>query len=207
MAAASRPYPGETENGDAWGVVWHGDRCRVALVDGLGHGPEAASASRLALETLQRRPALPLLEAFTACHRALAGSRGAVMAVVDIDVSIGMLSCAGVGNIEGQFSGPSRDDRLVSDRGIVGSSLPHVHPQTLQLTPDWLLVLHSDGVSSRFDVRRERSMPGYTAQALADAVLANWARPNDDATVVVIGPRLDDGSDRNAGRGRYAALP
>jgi len=45
VAGVSRPYPGETVNGDAWAVHRHGGAGRIALVDGLGHGPEAAVAA------------------------------------------------------------------------------------------------------------------------------------------------------------------
>jgi serine phosphatase RsbU (regulator of sigma subunit) len=188
VAAASRAYPGETENGDAWTVQWRGDLCRIAVVDGLGHGPPAAAAARLALDALNDRPALAPVEALAACHQALAGSRGAVLAVAEIDTVRRRLHYAGVGNIEGHFSGPNGVKHLMSDRGIVGSALPRLHPHDLELVAGWLLLLHSDGVRPRFDLRQERAHPGMTAQALADAVLASWGRPNDDATVVVIAP-------------------
>ena len=32
MAAASRPHPNETANGDAWAVDWHDGACRIALI-------------------------------------------------------------------------------------------------------------------------------------------------------------------------------
>ena len=187
MASASRAYPGETENGDAWTVQWHDGRCRIAVIDGLGHGPSAAAAARLASDTLAVRPALAPVEALTACHHALAGSRGAVMAVVQIDAAVRRLQYVGVGNIEGHLSGSSRVEHLISDRGIVGSALPRLHPHDLELTAGWLLLLHSDGVISRLNLLQERSRPGLTLQALADAVLAERGRTNDDATVVVAG--------------------
>jgi serine phosphatase RsbU (regulator of sigma subunit) len=188
VAAASRAYPGESENGDAWTVQWRGDLCRIAVVDGLGHGPPAAAAARLAVNTLDCRPALAPEDALAACHQALTGSRGAVIAVAEIDTVKRRLHYAGVGNIEGHYSGPRGVEHLVSDRGIVGSALPRLHPHDLELVADWSLLLHSDGVRSRFDLRQERATPGMTPQALADAVLAGWGRPNDDATVVVIAP-------------------
>ena len=49
IAVAARAYPGETVSGDAWQVDWHGSVCRIALVDGLGHGSQAAVAASAAV--------------------------------------------------------------------------------------------------------------------------------------------------------------
>src|SRR6202012_819822 len=37
--------PGERESGDAWGVLWRAGTITVVIMDGLGHGPEAAQAA------------------------------------------------------------------------------------------------------------------------------------------------------------------
>ncbi|CAA9233050.1 MAG: hypothetical protein AVDCRST_MAG77-1104 [uncultured Chloroflexi bacterium] len=56
--AATRRYPGETANGDVWTVHWHAGLCRITLVDGLGHGPEAAHAAQTALTVVPACPDL-----------------------------------------------------------------------------------------------------------------------------------------------------
>lgn len=189
VAGASRPHPAETANGDAWTVQWHGGACRVAVIDGLGHGPEAAAAARAAIGALAARPALAPEAAVRACHDALRGTRGAVLSVAAIDLDAGQLTYAGAGNVEAQLWQGGRTQRPIAYRGIAGVSLPTVRSFALPLEREWLLLLHTDGVSARFALD---SVPEFTRLApddLAAAVLARWGRVTDDATVVVARPR------------------
>jgi serine phosphatase RsbU (regulator of sigma subunit) len=185
VAAASRPHPGETVNGDAWTVVWHDGGCLLALIDGLGHGPEAAAAARAATDVLAAAPHLVPAEALQACHHALRGTRGAAISVVQIAPASRQLVYAGVGNVEARLWLPEGWQRPIAYRGIVGAVMPRVRPFELTLAADWLLVLHTDGVSARFDPDQLAPAVRGHPQALADAILAGWGRPSDDATVVV----------------------
>jgi hypothetical protein len=75
----------------------------------------------------------------------------------------------------------------MTDRGIVGSVLPRVHPIEMALAPGWLLLMYTDGIKRRFD---PQPLFGATpdGDGLAQAVLAGWARATDDATVLVAQP-------------------
>jgi serine phosphatase RsbU (regulator of sigma subunit) len=187
VAVAARPYPGETVSGDAWQVDWHGSVCRIALVDGLGHGPQAAIAAMAAVAALAAEPALNPVEAVHCCHDALKGSRGAALLIVSIDVSRGQLIGAGAGNVEARLCQDGGVKHLMTDRGIVGSALPRVRPVELALAPDWLLLMHTDGIKSRFDAQSQLEA-APDGDGLAQAILAGWARATDDATVLVAQP-------------------
>jgi serine phosphatase RsbU (regulator of sigma subunit) len=189
VAGASRPYPGETANGDAWTVQWHGGCCRIAVIDGLGHGPAAETAAHSAVEALRTRPDLPPDEAVRACHHALQGTRGAVVSIARIDLNAGELTYAGVGNVEAQFWQHEQSQRLIAYRGIVGVSLPTVRSFVMALEPEWLLLLHTDGVSSRFAMESLPEFATSMPDSLATAVLNRYGRVTDDATVVVVSPR------------------
>jgi serine phosphatase RsbU (regulator of sigma subunit) len=184
VAGATRPRPGETANGDGWTVQRVGDRVRVALVDGLGHGPAAAEAAARAIGVLEAQPELDPIRALQECHEALRSGRGAALAVVFVDAKAGTLSYAGVGNVEARLRQDDRGERLISYRGIIGSTLPTLRVFERTLISPWLLVLHSDGISSRAELPADalEREPGE----LAEALLAEWARPSDDATIVVI---------------------
>lgn len=185
IAAASRPYAGETTNGDGWQVDWHGDTCRIAIIDGLGHGPEAATAASLAQEMLASHPDLAPEPALRACHAGLVGTRGAAISIASIDSAISQLIYVAVGNTEAHLWQHRRQQRLIAYRGIVGSVLPTVHPFSFTLEPDWLLLMHTDGIRARFHMD---SMPVGLRQdphELAEGILLRWGRLNDDATVVV----------------------
>jgi serine phosphatase RsbU (regulator of sigma subunit) len=187
VAVAARPYPGETVSGDAWQIDWHESVCRIALIDGLGHGSQAAAAALAAVAALAAEPALDPVDAVHRCHDALAGTRGAALLVASVDVSRGQLIVAGAGNVEARLFQDSGAKHLMTDRGIVGSALPRVRPVEMTLAPKWLLLLYTDGIKRRFDPQPllEAAAGG---DGLAQAVLAGWARATDDATVLVAQP-------------------
>jgi serine phosphatase RsbU (regulator of sigma subunit) len=187
VAVAARPYPGETVSGDAWQVDWHGSVCRIALVDGLGHGPQAANAALAAVAALAAEPTLNPVDAVHCCHNALADTRGAALLVASVDVSRGQLIVAGAGNVEARLCQGGGVKQLMTDRGIVGSVLPRLRPVEMALAPDWLLLMHTDGIKRRFDAQSQlEATPG--GDRLAQAILAGWARTTDDATVLVAQP-------------------
>jgi serine phosphatase RsbU (regulator of sigma subunit) len=185
IAAASRPHPTETINGDVWHVDWHATGCRIAVIDGLGHGPAAADAASRARDTLARAPDADPVEALRLCHDALRGTRGAAMSTVTIDLTINRLVYAGIGNVETHLTMDGQTVRLPSMRGIVGSVLPTVRSFSEPLLPGWILLIHSDGIKDRFRLDELLVSGPADAQGLADTILAQWSRLTDDATVVV----------------------
>jgi serine phosphatase RsbU (regulator of sigma subunit) len=174
-------------SGDAWQVDWHEAICRIAVVDGLGHGPQAAAAAAAAVAALATEPALNPLDAVHCCHDALKGTRGAALLVAAIDLSRGQLIVAGAGNVEARLYQHGGAKHLVTDRGIVGSVLPRVRPVELELAPEWRFLICTDGIRQRFDAE---SLLGVTpgGDELAQAVLDGWGRLTDDATVLVAQP-------------------
>jgi phosphoserine phosphatase RsbX len=189
VAAAARAYPGEPVSGDDWRVDRDGDRYRIAVIDGLGHGAQAAVAAQAAIDVLGANPRLDPGAVLAQCHLALRTTRGAAMGVALIDLGAQRLTFAGVGNVETLFLTPSEKKRLGSARGIVGSVLPRIIPVEVALEDGWWLVLHTDGVRNRYtlvDLLADNATP----QEVADAMLMNWGRSTDDATVVVAG--VDD---------------
>src|SRR5205814_7164837 len=144
VGAASRPYPGEALNGDAWHIDWQSTGCRITVIDGLGHGPEAARAAALAREALIEAPELLPLDGLRVCHRALAGTRGAAISVASIDLTTVHLTYAGVGNVMGHLWQDGRREQLVGYPGIVGSVLPTLRSFSLPLQPRWLVAMHTD---------------------------------------------------------------
>jgi serine phosphatase RsbU (regulator of sigma subunit) len=197
IAVAARPYPGETVNGDAWQVDWDEDVCRIAVIDGLGHGPQAAAAARAATTDLASYPGRDPVSAIQGCHEALKGTRGAALLVASVDVGVGRLTFAGVGNVEAQIWQNGRTQHLVSDRGIVGTVLPRLRPVAVDLDAPWLLVLYTDGIRNRFDLGAlwETVSDGH---GCAEALLDTWGRLTDDATVLVAQPQEGHGRVRTS---------
>ena len=190
IAVSERPYPGFPVNGDGWAAHWSGDACRIAVIDGLGHGPDAATASNLARDTLAAHPDLSAGDAIARCHDELTGTRGAAIAIARVSLSSRILTYSAVGNVEAQFWNGQRVQRPIAYRGIVGRALPRPREQEIPLTnPDWMLLLCSDGIRQRFDLESIDEFKQRDAQALADRILHDWGRPTDDAIVLVAMPR------------------
>lgn len=183
-AQASRALQGQSLIGDMAWTRQDNARLRVAVIDGLGHGSEAAKAANLALQCLEGLGDEGVEAAFSALDRALARGRGAAISLAEIDTESGALAWAGVGNVEGTIlraRDPRRErERLLLQSGIVGCRLPRVHSRKLPLNAgDWLL-FYTDGIDSL--VLRDLSTD-WPLQANADRLLAAHARVTDDALV------------------------
>lgn len=191
VGVVCRPAPGEIECGDGWAADSAADgRVRLAMADGLGHGLAAAEAARACLRSFRDLPGGPPLDVLRAAHAAARVTRGAAMAVAEIDPTAGMLRFAGIGNIAGSVSGgtgPGAAGRgLVSLPGILGQEARRFTDFTIPWGPGSLLVMHSDGLGSRWDLAR---YPGLTVRhpALIAAVLyRDYSRGRDDVTVAVM---------------------
>ncbi len=184
LASGLRPLPGETLCGDQLGYFHSQDRLRLAVADGLGHGPEAHQAAAAVMQVLSAEPDLELAELFARCDRALLGSRGAALAVVDVEPRAERIVHASVGNVRALLMPHGRIRRLSGARGIVGAGFRGLRPEAFPLQHgDWLL-LFSDGIPENADfssVIRDSD----PSDALVGELLARWASPRDDACLML----------------------
>lgn len=186
---AERPCAGEEVSGDAWTMQQHGDVYRISVIDGLGHGPIAHFAATTAVTALEGSPDLPALEALSMCHRALHSTRGTAMSIAEVNMATGQLVFCGIGNVEGIIWRAGEQNRLVPLRGIAGANAPTLRAFNFDLGSDWMMLLHSDGISSRVRVDAwDSSTPASDRQVFADGLLAEWGRDHDDVTVVIVCP-------------------
>ncbi|MDI9835482.1 ATP-binding SpoIIE family protein phosphatase [Streptomyces sp. KAU_LT] len=194
------PLAGGEFSGDAWTCVRTADRVTLMLADGLGHGPQAARASSAATHTLHQAAHLPPSELLRRMHTALRDTRGAAVAVAQLDVTAGQLYFAGVGNAGARLRRQDTWHGLVSRPGIVGAHLPtHLHQHQEPWTPDSLLVLHSDGLPSRWSPGPATGGPRLLDPAVVAASIvrdaSSSARPvRDDTAVAVLSPSPPDPS-------------
>lgn len=187
-AAKSRPRPGENVCGDRLLVVdVNGTGALVGVLDGLGHGAEAADAANCGVEVLRSARSEPLDVLVQRCHRALSGTRGAAMTVARIDFRADTLSWVGIGNVAADLVAkhPAGVEVRSSARlagGIVGYRIPEVlTPQKVPIRPGDLLVIASDGIVEDHLDDIDFSAP---ALVIADQILHSHAKDNDDALVL-----------------------
>jgi anti-sigma regulatory factor (Ser/Thr protein kinase) len=108
----TRPLSGEPVSGDGW-AVRGGDRLRLMMCDGLGHGPLAASASQAAVDAFHRESTGGPAAMIEHLHRSMSHTRGGAVAIAEIDPAAGQIRFAGLGNIAGH---------IVSDPATAGAS-------------------------------------------------------------------------------------
>jgi hypothetical protein len=187
-AVADRVQPGQSESGDRHLVLSTADRGLVAVVDGLGHGADAASAAKVAVQALERGANRPLVQLVRDCHQSLMGTRGAVLSVAAFSFADDTMAWIGVGNVEGRLlrapgSAARRAEGLLVRGGVVGAQLPPLLPQVVPIRRGDTLILATDGVRSDFlDAR----LPYQAPAALARHVLARFGTHTDDALVLAV---------------------
>jgi phosphoserine phosphatase RsbX len=184
---STRMLRGQNESGDRHLVRTLPHGVLLAMVDGIGHGREAALAAETAIQTLEAQPGDPLESMLGRCHEKLRGTRGVVMSLAAYHTDDLTLTWAGVGNVEGLLvraePGQERDrEWLVPRRGVVGGRLPVLRTSTFGVKEGDLLILATDGVDPGFSQELERT---ERPQALADSILARHGKATDDATVLV----------------------
>jgi hypothetical protein len=175
----------ERDSGDVHVVTGFPGGALVALVDGLGHGFEAAEAAQRAAAVLQAFAGEPVIALVERCHEALRKTRGAVMSVASFHGRDSSMTWVAVGNVEGVLVRARKTERrqsLALRGGVVGYQLPALRASTLSVSRGDTLVLATDGIRSAFPA--DLTADG-DPQAIADSILARYGRGTDDALVVV----------------------
>ena len=186
-AFATVPLPGQKESGDLSLIKRVGAGTLVAVVDGLGHGQEAASAAHAAVAALDRYSREPLSDLVRRAHEALVGLRGVVLGLAYLDPQAATLTWLGVGNIGGILlradtgSRPARIT-LVPSAGFIGGDPAHPTTRSVPLALGDTVILFSDGVKESF---ADAVVLANTPQQIADSAIARHSKGNDDALVLV----------------------
>ena len=186
IAGMAVPHPGERFCGDAWAFHHTPERMVVLLTDGLGHGIDAAEAANEAIATFRKRQNLAPGEILGYIHDALKKTRGAVAAVAEIRPREGLLIYAGIGNISAVVLGGSASRSLVSHNGTLGMVTSRIQEFQVPWTPDAVLVLHSDGLQSRWDLAAYPGLIARNPALIGGVLLRDFRRQRDDASVVVV---------------------
>jgi len=190
LAGLAVPFPGERVCGDGW--TWHrtADRTVILLVDGLGHGLQAYEAAQEAIATFHKRmnaetPWSPA-QILQFVHDALRKTRGAVAAVAEIRPREHALTYAGIGNISAVLLAGGTSRNLVSHNGTLGVAMSRVQEFRVDWPSDAVLVLHSDGLTARWDLDAYAGLAVRHPAVIGGALLRDFRRQRDDASVVVV---------------------
>lgn len=184
---ASQALTGESMSGDAFTVCPTRLGALVAVVDGLGHGVEAAAAARRAVDVLHEHCEQSAITLVRRCHQALVGTRGAALTLAAFNHGDETLTWLAVGNVDSVLlradpaSVPARET-IVMRGGVVGARLPLLRAAMINVVEGDVLILATDGIRAGFAESLDVTLP---AQRLADEILAGQGRGTDDALVLV----------------------
>ncbi len=186
-SAVNVPQGDGPASGDAWAVAGDG-RLGALLVDGLGHGPEAALAAQAAVSAFGEGAAADVEGFLHRAHEAMRTTRGGVLAVAVLDPVAGEVRYAGVGNIAARLLVGGRSSALGGRAGTLGTQLaaPHVHVQPCPWAPGATLIMASDGLRSAWDPSPYPGLLAHDPAVVAATLQRDFGRPGDDATVLVV---------------------
>lgn len=181
------PLPGQAESGDRHLVAPTSDGALVAVVDGLGHGSEAAEAAKIAVATLHEYREESVISLVRYCHERLKSTRGVVMSLASFNVKDNTVTWLSVGNVEGLLfrahgEGTSPFEAILMRGGVVGYHLPLLQALMVPVFHDDILVLATDGIRADFSNGIRHTDP---PQRIAESICAEHAKGNDDALVFV----------------------
>ncbi|HZD96717.1 MAG TPA: SpoIIE family protein phosphatase, partial [Micromonosporaceae bacterium] len=185
VAGARRPVAGENVCGDGYTARADGGRRQVMVCDGLGHGPIAAIAASAVVAEFAAAPPADPATLLGHLHERTHHTRGSVVAIAELDVDAGVVRYAGVGNISGTILSGGQRRRMVSLPGIVGQQRREIREFTYPVAAGDLLIMHSDGLTDRWDLA---PYPGLSERApvlIAATLLRDHAKRRDDACVLV----------------------
>ncbi len=190
VGAVEAACPGETVCGDGWSAVQRHFTADLLLTDGTGHGAYAADAAQAAVAAFQRHWEEPIEEVVAALHRALRPTRGASVAVARLEPQQGHATYCAVGNIAGTIVTGAESRKLVSYNGVAGHGAPMIRSFQVPFGRSSMAILHSDGLSTRWDLGRYPGLSEAHPAIVAGVLARDHRRGRDDASVVVIRPEM-----------------
>jgi hypothetical protein len=116
----------------------------------------------------------------------MAGTRGGAVGIVRLGG--GVARYCGLGNIAASILGQGRRKNMISIPGIAGHQARTIRQFDYELPPGAAVVLHSDGISARWQAA---ALPGLETRdplLIAAVLLAEAGIHRDDAGILVLKP-------------------
>jgi anti-sigma regulatory factor (Ser/Thr protein kinase) len=179
------PIRGETVCGDNFHVLHNRENCTILVADGLGHGVLAAEAADEAVRLLgnsrNSHPAALLQDV----HSGLRATRGAAGAIAQIRLRGQSVTYAGLGNISASLCTGQSTRQMVSNNGTIGQEPARIKEFEYPWSSDTLLVMHSDGVQTRWQLDSYPGLRRRHPAVIAGVLYRDFSRGRDDVGIVV----------------------
>lgn len=179
------PKQGEDVSGDAWAYEVEHHRSLLLVADGLGHGPAACVAATQAVRIFQDHHHRSPGAIVEAAHAALRSTRGAVLAIAEIDLGQQSVRFAGIGNISASIFSLTERHNLLSHNGTVGHEIRKIQELSYPWYANGLLIMHSDGLGTKWQLDRYPGLSQKHPSLIAGVLYRDFNRERDDVTVLV----------------------
>ena len=180
------PTPGEAVAGDDWAFAITPAGPTIMLVDGSGHGPFAEKAAAAAVEAFKANIDKPCVALLESIHRAMAPTRGGAVGVARASKADRTVRYVGVGNIAGVLVVNGEMKHMVSNNGIAGHIASRIREFSYPSGDHATVILHSDGLSNRWDVAAYPGLAFRHPSAIAGVLFRDHYRGRDDGAVVAM---------------------
>lgn len=184
LGVVSVPKPGEEVCGDSWAIANGGENGTLCVIDGLGHGVDAADASVEGVRLFHRFSGHQVGTLIDYIHGGLRSTRGAAVSIARYDRAQGKVTFAGIGNVAGVLAHRGTLRRMVSMPGTAGYQVRKI--QTFDYPfGGGLVILFSDGLSSTWTLEKYPNIERFHPTLIAALLYRDFGRKRDDATVLV----------------------
>ena len=113
--------------------------------------------------------------------RGSGATRGAAVAVADLDSRAGVVRFCGLGNITGSVTAPDAGRRqMVSHNGTAGLQARTMQEFAYPWTAGALLILHSDGLATHWSLDCYPGLARRDPSLIAGVLFRDFARGRDD---------------------------
>jgi len=180
---ARRSLNGHEKCGDAFAWWCDDGLWTICLVDGLGHGPQAALAAEGALAHAAANRSLPPDRMIEAIDVGIYWSRGAAIAVAQVDAGRRTLCYFGVGNVRAALFG-DKAVRFDGTPGIVGTGCRTPRAESVSWRDGDFLLVWTDGFDAYLNLDPTSLRLKGDPEALAHRLLDQFSTGRDDAAVV-----------------------
>jgi serine/threonine protein phosphatase PrpC len=177
--------PLELVNGDTGFINVYEKQLFVGIVDGAGHGLEAHSIAQASRDFIEKNKDTELPELMSKLHNNLRGTRGAVAIIGKLDHDASQFHYVGIGNIVLRKFG-NISERAITQDGVIGYQIRTPNEKIMQITSGDILIMHTDGLASTFDINDYPEILRDNAEVIANNLIDKFGKNNDDATCVVI---------------------
>lgn len=180
---------GEIVCGDQWFVDQREDSFTLAMIDGLGHGPNANQAAVASIDIIKDAQKYDTPdEILTKIHENIKRTRGAVGLIAKVNFERKNLIHCGVGNIGCKIISPvniESNKSLILFNGILGLNVKRMNSTENNWDANKILIMHSDGLNTRWDLNQYPGIYSRHPSIIAAILYRDFNRRNDDITIVV----------------------